>query len=198
MLQLYVIQQFNMLHCTSSFRTPASPNSNIHSYEFIHEMIIWIHSLYKAFRYGMIIWIHSLCIWNEYMNSLSILMSCPSWQWHRTWSSWSPVWTLQEESLCCDLGFVPNSSGNKAAVNLCPIWIHSTKSEFMIQISSSWIHYMNSWLNIMIKDNAIFWICGIEFSSEIWDDFILWIHNSDFWYEFIYELNFYEFMCLDS
>ena len=39
-------------------------------------------------------------------------MSCPSWQWHRTGSSWSPVRTLPVAPLWCDLGFVPNSLGN--------------------------------------------------------------------------------------
>ena len=48
-------------------------------------------------------------------------MSCPSWQWHRTGSSWFPVRTLPVAPLWCDLGFVPNSRGNKAAANLSPI-----------------------------------------------------------------------------
>ena len=30
-------------------------------------------------------------------------MSCPSWQWHRTGNSWSPVRTLQVAPLWCDL-----------------------------------------------------------------------------------------------
>ena len=47
-------------------------------------------------------------------------MSCPSWQWHRTGSRWSPVRTLLVAPLWCDLGFFPNSRGNKAAANLCP------------------------------------------------------------------------------
>ena len=47
-------------------------------------------------------------------------MSCPSWQWHRTGSRWSPVWTLPVAPLWCDLGFFPNSRGNKAAANLRP------------------------------------------------------------------------------
>ena len=52
-------------------------------------------------------------------------MSCPSWQWHRTGSRWSPVRTLPVAPLWCDLGFVPNSSGNKAAANICPNFILS-------------------------------------------------------------------------
>ena len=48
-------------------------------------------------------------------------MSCPSWQWHRAGSRWSPVRTLPVAPLWCDLGFVPNSRGNKAAANLRPI-----------------------------------------------------------------------------
>ena len=47
-------------------------------------------------------------------------MSCPSWQWHRIGSRWSPVRTLPVAPLWCDLGFVPNSRGNKAAANLRP------------------------------------------------------------------------------
>ena len=47
-------------------------------------------------------------------------MSCPSWQWHGTGSHWSPVLTLPVAPLWCDLGFVQNSSGNKAAANLRP------------------------------------------------------------------------------
>ena len=53
-------------------------------------------------------------------------MSCPSWQWHITGSSWSPVRTLQVAPLWCDLGFFPNSRGNKAAVNLFPTCQYST------------------------------------------------------------------------
>ena len=50
----------------------------------------------------------------------SLGMSCPSWLWHRTGSSWSPIWTLPVAPLWCDLRFIPNSRGNKAAVNLRP------------------------------------------------------------------------------
>ena len=39
-------------------------------------------------------------------------------QWHWTGSRWSPVRTLPVAPLWCDLGFVPNSRGNKAAANL--------------------------------------------------------------------------------
>ena len=38
----------------------------------------------------------------------------PSWQWHRTGSRWFPVRILPVAPLWCDLGFVPNSCGNKA------------------------------------------------------------------------------------
>ena len=51
-------------------------------------------------------------------------MSCPSWQWHRTGSRWSPVRTLPVAPLWCDLGFVPNSRGNKAAANLRPLSLY--------------------------------------------------------------------------
>ena len=55
------------------------------------------------------------------LEALNLLgMSCPRWQWHRTGSSWFPVWTLQVAPLWCDLGFFLNSSGNKAVLNLHP------------------------------------------------------------------------------
>ena len=47
-------------------------------------------------------------------------MSCPSCQWHRTGSHWSPVRTLPVAPLWCDLGFFPNSRDNKVAANLRP------------------------------------------------------------------------------
>ena len=50
-------------------------------------------------------------------------MSCLSWQWHRTGSRWSSVRTLLVAPLWCDLGFFPNSRGNKAAANLRPTGI---------------------------------------------------------------------------
>ena len=51
------------------------------------------------------------------------------WQWHRTGSRWSPVRTLPVEPLWCDLGFVPNSGGNKAAGNLRPMIGSGTRTE---------------------------------------------------------------------
>ena len=56
-------------------------------------------------------------------NIVKSWISCPSWQWHRTGSrcQWSPVRTVTVVPLWCDLGFFPNSRGNKAAANLRPI-----------------------------------------------------------------------------
>ena len=34
--------------------------------------------------------------------TLQILMSCPSWQWHRPGSSWFTAQTLPVAPLCCD------------------------------------------------------------------------------------------------
>ena len=51
-------------------------------------------------------------------------MFCPSWQWHRTGSRWFPVRTLPVAPLWCDLGFLPNSRGNKAAANLRPNMVY--------------------------------------------------------------------------
>ena len=42
-----------------------------------------------------------------------------------TGSCWSPVQTLPVAPLWCDLGFFPNSRGNKAAANLRPNMVHS-------------------------------------------------------------------------
>ena len=50
------------------------------------------------------------------------------WQWHRIGSRWSPVRTLPVAPLWCDLGFVPNSRGNKAAANLRPLQQPLTES----------------------------------------------------------------------
>ena len=71
-------------------------------------------------------------------------MSCPSWQWHRTGSSWSPVRTLLVAPLWCDPGLVPNSRGNKAAANPRPTFSN---------VDGSWcrvvkcISFMSSKLN---------------------------------------------------
>ena len=46
------------------------------------------------------------------------------------------------------------------------IRIHCILSEFMNLISLTWIKDMNSLLKI--DENLIFWIRGIEFSSEKW------------------------------
>ena len=62
-------------------------------------------------------------------------MSCASWQWHKTGSRWFPVRTLMVAPLWCDLGFFPNSRGNKAAVILCPIII-----KFQIKFTSKTYH----------------------------------------------------------
>ena len=48
-------------------------------------------------------------------------MSCPSWHWHRTGHSWSPVRTLLVAPWWPGMLF-PNSSGNKAVANLHLFW----------------------------------------------------------------------------
>ena len=55
-------------------------------------------------------------------------MSCPSWQWHRTGSSWSLVRTLPVAPLWCDQGFFLNSCGDKAAANLSPVPLQNVNS----------------------------------------------------------------------
>ena len=71
------------------------------------------------------------------------------------------------------------------------IRIHCIQSEFMNLTSLLWIHNMNSLLKI--TENSIFWIHNIEsFTSNI-------LHSmNSFCYEFIYELNIYEFINLIS
>ena len=61
-----------------------------------------------------------MCFLPIFCTQVNNTVSCPSWQWHRTGSSWSPVRTLPVVPLWCDLGFVQNSRGNKAAANLRP------------------------------------------------------------------------------
>ena len=55
--------------------------------------------------------------WHNHGSTMIVRMSCPSC---RAGSRWSPVRTLPVAPLWCDLGFVPNSRGNKAAANLRP------------------------------------------------------------------------------
>ena len=73
--------------------------------------------------------VFQLCALEVILRTISTMVSTDSaeqvyvlskWQWHRTGSSWSPVRTLPVAPLWCDLGFVPNSRGNKAAANLRP------------------------------------------------------------------------------
>ena len=48
---------------------------------------------------------------------------------YRTGSCWSPVRTLPVVPLWCDLGFIPNSRGNKAAVNLRPTTTQAVREQ---------------------------------------------------------------------
>ena len=78
-----------------------------------------------------------------------------------------------------------------------PIWIH--ESDF-INMIPTWMHIMNSLLKI--DENSIFWIHSIESSSEKWHlnslKRIQKKQNLDFCYEFIHEMNIYEFTNLIS
>ena len=80
--------------------------------------ILWkIFSMWWVFQVFSLLntfWVYLCKINGE--NTVGI--SCPSWQWHRTENSWSPVRTLPVVPLWCDLGFVQNSRGNKAAADL--------------------------------------------------------------------------------
>ena len=109
-------------------------------------------------------------VWNEYMNS---------WVYEFMWM---------------------NSNIRIHKYMNSDIRIHCIQSEFMNLISLTWIHDMNSLLKI--DENSIFWIHDIEFSSEIWHmKSLKWIqknHDSDFCYEFIHDMNIYEFTNLIS
>ena len=177
------------------------------TYEFIYEKIIWIHILYEfkhefihefiyvnSYTYEftqsihiIIIWIH---IWNDYMNSYTCEFICEmniwiyeytnSCVWIQMYRFWILVWIHK----------YMNSA----------ILIHCIPFEFMNLISLTWIHDMNSLLKI--DGNSTFWIHGIEFSNKIWHmNSLKWIqknHNSYFRYEFIHEMNIYEFTNLIS
>ena len=68
-------------------------------------------------------------------------MSCPSWQWHRTGSRWSPVRTLLVAPLWCDLGFV--AIKNKAAANLHPKNYTEKKDiEILISIEKLYLFFI--------------------------------------------------------
>ena len=95
-------------------------------------------------------------------------------------------------------------------IQICRLWIHTWiwihVYEFIVSnqnsyvISSTWFHNMNSLLKI--KEISIFWIHNSKFSSEIWlINLFQWIsenHDSDFCYDFIYELKFQKFKYLNS
>ena len=70
--------------------------------------------------------------------------------------------------------------------------------------SHTWIHkyeFMDINSSLKIEKNLVFWICDIEFRSQIWYEFAFMNsknHNSDVCNEFFYELKFCEFMYLNS
>ena len=70
--------------------------------------------------------------------------------------------------------------------------------------SHTWIHkykFMDINSSLKIEKNLVFWLCDIEFRSQIWYEFAFMNskhHNSDVCNEFLYELKFYEFMYLNS
>ena len=69
--------------------------------------------------------------------------------------------------------------------------------------SHTWIHkyeFMDINSSLKIEKNLVFWICDIEFRSQIWYEFAFMNsknHNSDVCNEFLYELKFYKFMYLN-
>ena len=78
----------------------------------------------------------------KFLLSLVQGMCFPSWQWQRTGSSWSPVLTLPyrwRPCQWCDLGFFPNSRGNKAAAKplLQPCSAATVSSERTLRLITS-------------------------------------------------------------
>ena len=56
---------------------------------------------------------------------------------------------------------------------------------------SSWLLWIHHWKSRSLEFDSI------ELNSEVWGWDVIsfsWIHNSDFWYEIVYELKFYEFI----
>ena len=108
-------------------------------------------------------------------------MSCPIWQWHRTGSSWSPVRTLPVAPLWCDLGFVPNSSGNKAAVNLHPKV--SKKSLF------KWLFKKNGFLAVSGSELGLELTTSSLRQNSSWACFItLCCINPHIWHHDLYNI----------
>ena len=100
--------------------------SYVNSYDLMNSYRVWIHTCEFIFIWSFHIWgikfiwfmsfrwllsNFSRSSWNLFQVVLG--MSCPSWQWHRAVSSWFPVRTLPVAPLWCDLGFFPNSRGNR-------------------------------------------------------------------------------------
>ena len=116
-----------------------------HVYEKSHVLRIWVvmwqcfHFPVTPYRCWVIKGINSESAKNKNIMIMDFT-SCPSWQWHRAGSSWSPVQTLPVAPLWCDLGFFQNSSGNKAAANLSPLNTQSCpKLAKRCTLMSNWI-----------------------------------------------------------
>ena len=90
-------------------------------------------------------------------SALTLAISCPSWQWHRTGSRWSPVRTLPVAPLWCDLGFVPNRRGNIATT------ANGTATTALAQgtVNASQISSINSIIPTLVTSN------GSESSNSI-------------------------------
>ena len=75
-------------------------------------LLVYINTIYSIYS--------TVYNYTTYLGTCYV--TCYIWQWHRNGSSWSPVRTPPVAPLWCDLGFVPNSLGNKAAAILRPIY----------------------------------------------------------------------------
>ena len=143
----------------------------------------WIRETHE-FTYDKIIWIHS--IWNDYMNSQSI--------WIHTWNEYMSIYQL----LLCDFMYLNSNveilNSNTWIINeirymtsYYQIWVH--ESQFMNHSHASMIS-IHPWkfLRIQYSESMVLNSvvkCGIWLSCKN--------HESDFKYEFIYELSVYEF-----
>ena len=100
--------------------------------------------------------------------AVHIGMCCPSWQWHRTESSWSPVLTLSVAPLWCGLGFLPNSCGNKAAAKLLPKICPNTMWFVIFNIIQSYQIFVSSIIFssfIQFFHGFLSWLCEHTFHN---------------------------------
>ena len=131
---------------------------NSYTYEFIYEMIIWIHCLYE-FIYEMIIWIHECmnsCIWiymyrfwiriwihrymNSYMNSYVWTLNSHIWIHKCEFINMNSFLKLEKNSVfwICDMEFISEWYGIHKFTN--QISVMNSCNELIFLNSFTWIH----------------------------------------------------------